>query len=179
MGGEKHLGSSMQGYFIILLALSFVHGDHAPVSPYHAPVVHAPAYHAPLVHAAPAYHAPVHHAPVVHAAPAYHAPVVHAAPAYHAPAPVYKEEPAPYQYEYGVHDEYSGASFGAAETSDGTGNVDGSYSVNLPDGRIQHVNYHADHYGGYVADVKYEGVPAYAQAPHPAPAYPTSVPYHG
>ena len=60
----------------------------------------------------------------------------------------------------------------------------------LPDGRTQHVTYHADHYGGYTADVTYEGeahyieTPKYAPAPsyhapvyHPAPAYPT--PHYG
>merc|ERR1711881_635508 len=31
-----------------------------------------------------------------------------------------------------------------AEANDGTGAVSGSYSVNLPDGRIQHVNYEAN-----------------------------------
>jgi hypothetical protein len=30
-------------------------------------------------------------------------------------------------------------------------------AVNLPDGRVQTVTYTADHYGGFVADVKYEG----------------------
>jgi hypothetical protein len=84
--------------------------------------------------------------------------VVHAAPAYHAPPPQYKEEPHPYSYEYGVHDEYSGANFNAGETADGTGAVTGQYSVLLPDGRTQHVKYHADHYNGYVAEVTYEGV---------------------
>ncbi len=42
--------------------------------------------------------------------------------------------------------------------------------VNLPDGRLQTVNYHADE-AGYVADVQYTGnavVPAYAPAPVPA-----------
>merc|ERR1712106_524670 len=45
----------------------------------------------------------------------------------------------------------------------------GSYSVNLPDGRTQHVAYHANDYDGYVADVTYDGVAAYANtvAAHP------------
>merc|ERR1719308_400112 len=88
----------------------------------------------------------------------------HAAP-YHAPAPVY-EQPNPYSYEYGVHDDYSGAHFNAGESGDGAGNVEGSYSVLLPDGRTQNVNYHADDYSGYVADVSYDGVAAtYNPAP--------------
>ena len=44
----------------------------------------------------------------------------------------------------------------------------------LPDGRIQHVKYTADHYNGYVAEVTYEGTPVYPEAkPYhpPAPAY--------
>ena len=157
---------------------------YAPTPVYHAaPAYHAPApaYHAaPVVHAAPAYHAPV-----VHAAPAYHAPVVKvAAPAYHAPAPAYKpapyvEEkgaPEPYTYTYGVADDYSKATFNAAETGDGAGGVAGSYSVALPDGRTQHVNYKADGYEGYVADVTYEGTAVYPEAPAPYKAAPAPVP---
>merc|ERR1711936_1530218 len=143
-----------------------------------APVVahHAVAHHA--VHAAPLVSHAVHHAaPVVHAAPAYHAPapVVHAAPAYAAPVAVVhkKELPEPYTYTYGVADDYSKANFNAAETSDANGVVSGSYSVALPDGRIQHVKYTADHVNGYVAEVTYEGTPVYPEAKPYAPA-----PYH-
>merc|ERR1711963_414979 len=135
------------------------------------PVAHGAYHAAPVVHHAPAYHA----APVVHhAAPAYHAPVVHAAPAYHEPA--YPDEPSPYTYTYAVADDYSAANFNAAETGDGNGNASGSYSVALPDGRTQHVNYKADGYEGYVADVPYEGTAVYPDAPvaykaAPVPAY--------
>ena len=106
-----------------------------------------------------------------HPAPApYHAP----APAY-GKAPAYDESPKPYAYEYGVADDYSGSKFNAAETSDAKV-TSGTYSVALPDGRLQTVTYTADPYGyaGYVADVKYSGEPHYAPhkvAPHPGPAY--------
>merc|ERR1712106_247605 len=134
---------------------------------YHAPVIH----HAPVVHAAPVYNAaPAYHAPIVHAAPAYHAPIVHAAPAYHAPA--YPDEPSPYTYTYAVADDYSNSNFNAAETGDGNGNAEGSYSVALPDGRTQHVNYKADGYAGYVADVTYDGAAVYPDAPVPYHAAP-------
>merc|ERR1712200_216078 len=70
-------------------------------------------------------------------------------------------EVSPYSYQYGVADELSGAAFQQTETDDGTGLRDGSYSVNLPDGRIQHVNYHADDANGYVAEVTYDGTAVY------------------
>merc|ERR1711981_1312750 len=46
----------------------------------------------------------------------------------------------------------------------GTGVVEGSYSVNLPDGRIQTVTYHANDIDGYVAEVSYSGTAAYPEA---------------
>merc|ERR1711902_201790 len=130
-----------------------------------------------LVAAASASHAPVY------GAPAYVAPVVHAAPAYH--APVVKAgyvaddlaQPSPYSFTYAVADDYSKANFQQSESSDGAGNAEGSYSVALPDGRIQHVNYHANGYDGYVADVTYDGTAQYPEAvvahpvAHAAPAY--------
>merc|ERR1712168_651606 len=72
------------------------------------------------------------------------------APAPYKPAPApYKPEeklpPQPYTYDYGI--------------------VEGSYKVSLPDGRIQTVTYHADHEGGFVADVTYEGTPVYPDPP--------------
>ena len=51
-----------------------------------------------------------------------------------------------------MKDEYSGANFGASESSD-TKVVSGTYTVVLPDGRVQTVKYTADDYAGYVADV--------------------------
>ena len=63
--------------------------------------------------------------------------------------------------------------FNAGENRDGYA-TSGSYSVNLPDGRIQTVTYTvADAYSGYVADVSYSGEANYAAAPayKAAPAY--------
>merc|ERR1712158_185351 len=153
------------------------HAVHAPVVAAHA--VHAPVahtvHHAPALVAHPVAHA-VHHAPAVVAHPVAHA--VHAAPAYHAPAPAYKaevypDEVSPYTYTYAVSDDYSKANFNAEETSDGAGNAQGSYSVALPDGRIQHVAYTANGYDGYVADVTYDGT---AQSPEYVPTAPAYAP---
>merc|ERR1712200_235952 len=141
----------------------------------HGVVGHSVAHAAPLVHAAPVVH---HAAPLVHAAPVVHhaAPVVHTAPAYHAPvhagahpvahavAEVYPDEISPYTYNYAVADDYSNSNFNATESSDGAGNAEGSYSVALPDSRIQHVNYHSDPVSGYVAEVTYDGTAAYPEA---------------
>merc|ERR1719431_1119891 len=42
-------------------------------------------------------------------------------------------------------------------------NIKGEYHVHLPDGRVQHVIYHADgNYGGTIMEVKYDG-----EAHHP------------
>ena len=58
--------------------------------------------------------------------------------------------------------------------------VEGSFSVALLGGRIQHVSYHSDPYGGYVADVTYEGTPNYEQPKyHTAPAYHEHAPAYG
>jgi len=144
--------------------------------------VHPVAHHAvhPVAHHA--VHPVAHHAPVVHAAPAYApAPVAYKpapAPAYHKPAPAYHaeeypDEISPYTFTYAVADDYSKSNFQRQEESDGASNVAGSYSVALPDGRIQHVKYTSNGYDGYVADVTYEGTAVYPEEPayKPAPAY--------
>ena len=93
--------------------------------------------------------------------------------------------PQPYVYQYGVQDTYTGSNFAKTETQDDGGNVNGEYSVALPDGRTQIVKYRADDVNGFVADVSYEGVasypddvkPSYVAAP--APAYvPVPVPVY-
>ena len=63
----------------------------------------------------------------------------------------------PYTYNYAVDDDLSGSHFSQQESDDGTGVIQGSYSVLLPDGRTQHVNYHTKDYDGYVAEVTYDG----------------------
>ncbi|XP_063605555.1 larval cuticle protein A3A-like [Penaeus indicus] len=89
--------------------------------------------------------------------------------------PVYKPEPLPYYFNYDVHDDYKGAHFGQNEKSDGKA-VYGSYTVALPDGRKQLVEYTADHYKGFVAKVEYTAdhykgfvakVSYYGKAKHP------------
>merc|ERR1712060_637597 len=134
----------------------------------HGVVGHSVAHAAPLVHAAPVVH---HAAPIVHAAPVlHHAPVVaHAIahPVAHAVAEVYPDEISPYTYNYAVADDYSNSNFNAGESSDGAGNAEGSYSVALPDSRIQHVNYHSDPINGYVAEVTYDGTAAFPPAAAP------------
>merc|ERR1719317_1904941 len=75
-------------------------------------------------------------------------------------------EPSPYHYEYKVHDDKVYLGFGAEEEGDGKDNVHGFYNVKLPDGRLQKVTYTVNGYGGYIADVTYDG-----KAVHPS--------YHG
>merc|ERR1712025_1520870 len=87
-------------------------------------------------------------------------------PAPYHPAPYHEEKlpPQPFAYEYGGADEY-GRHFAKTETQDEYGVVQGEYRVELPDGRVQIVSYHADHENGFIADVRYEG------EAHPEPVY--------
>merc|ERR1719412_896072 len=104
-------------------------------------------------------------------------PAPYGPPAYKpAPAP-YKEEPLPpqpFEYKYGVNDDYSKTAFDKVETQDAYGKVTGSYKVNLPDGRVQVVTYVSDE-NGYQAEVSYEGEPVYPP-PRPAATAPTPAP---
>merc|ERR1712128_26338 len=68
-------------------------------------------------------------------------------------------------YTYAVADDYSQANLQQSEANDGTGAVTGSYSVNLPDGRIQTVTYNANDITGNVATVEYSGQAVYPPAP--------------
>lgn len=78
----------------------------------------------------------------------------------------YKLPPRPFHYAYGVKDSYAGTDFDKKESQDKAGNVEGQYRVALPDGRTQTVTYHADHYNGFVSDVRYEGHAAYPDHGH-------------
>merc|ERR1711890_159560 len=112
----------------------------------------------------PVAHAVAH--PVVHAAPV----VAHAVhPVAHAVAAPDLAEPSPYTYTYAVADDYSKANFQQSESNDGTGAVTGSYSVNLPDGRIQTVTYNANDLTGNVAPVVAHAVHAAPVVAHAAP----------
>ncbi|KAF0307474.1 Warthog protein 6 [Amphibalanus amphitrite] len=87
-------------------------------------------------------------------------------------------EPRPYQFGYAVNDHYHGAVFSQNEQADAYGNVEGYYSVNLPDGRVQHVKYVANDYGNN-AEVTYEGEAQYPQyKPAYQPAYKPAYPVH-
>merc|ERR1711875_39041 len=118
------------------------------------------------------------HSPLVHSVAT---PSVVAHPVAHAiahPVAVAGADPlaevSPYNYNYAVADDYSGSNFQAAESSDGLGNTQGSYSVALPDGRTQTVNYNTNDVDGYVADVAYDGVPQYPVAAPVAVAHPVA-----
>merc|ERR1712170_22696 len=100
------------------------------------------------------------------------------APYHPAPAPYHEEKqpPQPFAYEYGGADEY-GRHFAKTETQDEYGVVQGEYRVELPDGRVQIVSYHADHENGFIADVRYEGE-AIPYAPAPVKHAVHAAPHH-
>ncbi|XP_042886913.1 cuticle protein 19-like [Penaeus japonicus] len=85
--------------------------------------------------------------------------------------PVYASGPIPYNFNYAVNDAYTGNNFGQSEKSDGN-NVWGSYTVALPDGRKQQVDYTADHGRGFVAKVSYSGKAQHPTVYGPAITFP-------
>jgi hypothetical protein len=119
--------------------------------------------------------------------PAYPAPAypaaAYAAPKAYAPEPAYP--PTPYNFEYSVNDPSTYDVKSQSEYSDGNGNVKGSYSLVEADGSTRVVEYTADDYNGFNAEVKkieggykapysapaYKAAPAYKPA-YAAPAYP-------
>merc|ERR1712106_1316762 len=130
-------------------------------------IAHPAAFGHPAAHsiAHPFAHAIAHPAYAPTLAVAHPVAVAHA-PGYGAPDLAVVS---PYSFNYAVADDYSKAAFNQAESNDGNGVVQGSYSVNLPDGRVQTVNYSANDYDGLVAEVSYEGTAAYPETvAHPA-----------
>ncbi|XP_064122437.1 cuticle protein-like [Macrobrachium nipponense] len=87
---------------------------------------------------------------------------------------------AKYDFNWAVKDEYSGNDFGHQESRDGD-NTQGSYYVQLPDGRLQTVRYYVNGDSGYVAEVSYQGEARYPDsaesreysAPRPTYSAPT------
>ncbi|XP_068209973.1 cuticle protein 7-like [Palaemon carinicauda] len=68
----------------------------------------------------------------------------------------YESSEAKYNFNWAVSDDSSSNEFGHQETRDGD-DTQGSYYVQLPDGRLQKVSYHVDDDDGYIAEVSYEG----------------------
>ncbi|XP_027239290.1 cuticle protein 8 [Penaeus vannamei] len=91
--------------------------------------------------------------------------------------PVYYPEPLPYYFNYDVHDDYKGAHYSRNEKSDGKA-LYGSYTVALPDGRKQTVDYTADHYKGFVAKVSYSGKAQHPKFYGPAITFKQNGGYH-
>ena len=77
---------------------------------------------------------------------------------------------AKYDFDWSVKDEYSGNDFGQQESRDGD-KTQGSYYVQLPDGRLQKVTYYVDGDSGFVADVSYEGEARYPDSHESKEAY--------
>ncbi|XP_071536212.1 pro-resilin-like [Panulirus ornatus] len=92
------------------------------------------------------------------------------------PGPVHPVAVNPaYNFNYAVKD-YFGNDFGHQESRDGY-DTKGSYYAQLPDGRLQKVDYYVNGDSGYVAQVGYEGEAQYPTY-YPAPSY-HSLPTYG
>ena len=68
----------------------------------------------------------------------------------------YESSEAKYSFNWAVSDDSSSNEFGHQEARDGD-HTQGSYYVQLPDGRLQTVKYFVDGDSGYVAEVNYDG----------------------
>ncbi|XP_037801915.1 uncharacterized protein LOC119596651 [Penaeus monodon] len=68
----------------------------------------------------------------------------------------YESSEAKYSFNWAVSDDSSSNEFGHQEARDGD-HTQGSYYVQLPDGRLQTVTYFVDGDSGYVAEVNYKG----------------------
>merc|ERR1739844_529215 len=106
--------------------------------------------------------------------------------------PIPDSPPAPYNapsyaFKYTVEEGPYGPVFSHGEERENY-NTKGEYQVTLPDGRVKTVTYTVEGPSGFIADVKYDGVsvypdappPAYAPAPvyAPAPAEPAPAPVY-
>ncbi|KAG7155937.1 Pro-resilin-like 46 [Homarus americanus] len=133
-----------------------VKADHltAPHDPYYAydPIPHHSTYPRKLYYSTPA----AHHTPPP------------PPPQYHE-QPVYEESKKSSEFQYSVKDTYHGTEYSRHESSDATG-TKGQYQVQLPDGRLQTVIYHADE-DGFHAEVLYDREPHH---PEPQPDYYTT-----
>merc|ERR1739844_860520 len=88
--------------------------------------------------------------------------------------PIPDSPPAPYNapsyaFKYTVEDGPYGPVFSHGEERENY-NTKGEYQVTLPDGRVKTVTYTVEGPSGFIADVKYDGVSVYPDAP-PPPAY--------
>ncbi|XP_047479316.1 pro-resilin-like [Penaeus chinensis] len=68
----------------------------------------------------------------------------------------FESSEAKYSFNWAVSDDSSSNEFGHQEVRD-RDHTQGSYYVQLPDGRLQTVKYYVDGDSGYVAEVNYEG----------------------
>ncbi|XP_026814776.1 cuticle protein 8-like [Rhopalosiphum maidis] len=89
-------------------------------------------------------------------------------PRAYAPEPKYA--PIPYSFEYSVNDPHTYDVKSQHETSDGNGNVKGSYSLLEADGSTRVVEYTADDQSGFNAIVKNSASASYKPT-YSAPSY--------
>ncbi|XP_042227186.1 cuticle protein 21-like [Homarus americanus] len=74
-----------------------------------------------------------------------------------------ESEPPKYGYNFNVQDGDTGNDFAHQEDREDD-NTKGSYTVQLPDGRLQTVTYYVDGDSGYVAEVSYQGEAQYPES---------------